>query len=53
MSSAIRRPRPEITTYLAELDELDDQALIDTLRNVDQTEQLSQRQIQFRTQAGH
>ena len=40
-------PRPEITTYLAELDELDDQALIDTLRNVDQTEQLSQRQIQL------
>ena len=40
-------PRPEVTTYLAELDELDDQALIDTLRNVDQTEQLTQRQIQL------
>ena len=40
-------PRPEVTTYLAELDELSDQDLIDTLRNVDQSEQLSQRQIQL------
>ena len=37
-------PRPEISTYLAELDELDDAALRRVAANVDQGEQLSARQ---------
>jgi hypothetical protein len=37
-------PRPEISTYLAELDELDDAGLRRVLGNVDQTEQISLRQ---------
>ena len=37
-------PRPEISTYLAELDELDDAGLRRVLGNVDQTEQINLRQ---------
>ena len=37
-------PRPEISTYLAELDELDDAGLRRVLANVDQTEQINLRQ---------
>ena len=40
-------PRPEISTYLAELDELDDGALRRVAANVNQGEQLSARQQQL------
>ena len=40
-------PRPEVTTYLAELDELSDQQLVDMLRNSDDSEKLSQREVQL------
>ena len=40
-------PRPEVTTYLAELDELSDTQLQEVLRQVDTTEKLTQRQIQL------
>ena len=45
-------PRPEISTYLAELDELSDAQLQEVLRQVDTTEKLTQRQVQLQqTQA--